>query len=102
MKKLVMMCAIVAAAVSAQAASFTWGGAIAAEDGTSEPNAGSVAYLLYSDSAFGTISKFYADTKTTDVGGTLRQSYTITAADASAFGFEETGPRGGTCFMFLS
>ena len=85
MKKLIMLCAIVAAAVGANAASFDWGGAIAAEDGMSVPNSGTTAYLLYSDSAFGTISSFDTGTKTTNAGGTMVDQYTITAADASNY-----------------
>ena len=47
MKKLIMLCAIVAAAVSVHAASFTWGGAFATEDGSDTLPAGLNAYLVY-------------------------------------------------------
>ena len=89
MKKLVMLCAIVAAAVSVHAASFSWGGAIAAEDGLSTVASGSTAYLLYSDSAFGSITSFNDSTKTTNAGGTMVDSYSITAADAGNYAFEK-------------
>ena len=89
MKKLVMMCAIVAMAVSAHAAAFTWGGAIAAEDGETALPSGLNAYLLYSDSAFGSITSFDSGTKTTNAGGSMVDSYTLTSADVEAFGFEK-------------
>ena len=90
MKKLLVMSAIVAAAVCANAASITWGGAICAEDGVSEPNSGTIAYLLYSDSTFGAITEFNSETKTTNAGGTMVDQYTITAADATNYGFADT------------
>ena len=90
MKKLVMLCAIVATAVSVHAASFSWGGAIAAEDGLATVGSSATAYLLYSDSAFGSITSFNADTKTTNAGGTLRQTHAITAAEAGGYAFNET------------
>ena len=62
MKKLVMMCAIVATAISVHAASFEWGGAIANEAGDDTLPSGLNAYLLYSDSAFGTINSFNTST----------------------------------------
>ena len=90
MKKLLVMSAIVAAAFCANAASFTWGGAICAEDGVSAPNSGTTAYLLYSDAAFGAISEFNTATKTTNAGGTMVDQYTITATDASNYAFQGT------------
>ena len=87
MKKLVMLCAVVAATVSVHAASLKWGGAICAEDGLSEVGSGATAYLLYSDSAFGSITKFNTATQTTDAGGTLRQTYAITDTDAANYSF---------------
>ena len=90
MKKLIMLCAIVAAAVSVNAASLKWGGAICAEDGVETVGSSATAYLLYSDSAFGTITKFNTETKTTDAGGTLRQTYAITSTDAANYSFTET------------
>ena len=89
MKKLVMLCAIVAAAVSVHAASLKWGGAICAEDGVSEVGSGATAYLLYSDSAFGTINSFNTSTMTTDAGGTMVQSHAITASEAGNYAFAE-------------
>ena len=65
------------------------GGAIAAEDGMSVPNSGTTAYLLYSDSTFGAITEFNTETKTTNVGGTMVDQYTITAGDAAAYGFAD-------------
>ncbi len=90
MKKLVIMCAIVATAVSVHAASMKWGGAIAAEDGETALASGLNAYLLYSDSAFSGITSFNADTKTTNAGGTLRQTYTLTSDDVANYAFSST------------
>ena len=90
MKKLVMMCAIVAAAVSVRAATYTWGGAICDTDGSTALSGGQTAYLLYSDTAFGSITTFYTDTLTTDGGGTMVQSHAITAAEAGGYVFTET------------
>ena len=90
MKKLVMLCAVVAAAVGANAATMKWGGAICAEDGVSAPNSGTTAYLLYSDSAFGAISSFNTSTKTTNAGGTTVASYTINAGDAASYTFSSS------------
>ncbi len=90
MKKLLVMLAIVAAAVGAHAASFSWGGAIAAPDGMAEVGSGATAYLLYSDTAFTGISEFNTDTKTTNAGGTLVQTHAITATEASAYAFSDT------------
>lgn len=89
MKKLVMMCAIVAAAISVHAASIKWGGAIAAEDGETALASGLNAYLLYSDSAFSGITSFNADTKTTNAGGTLVDSHELTSTDVSNYAFAE-------------
>ena len=90
MKKLVMLCAIVAAAVSVHAASFEWGGAIAAEDGMATVGSSATAYLLYSDSAFGTINSFNTSTMTTDAGGTLMQTHAITSGEAGNYVFSDT------------
>ena len=90
MKKLVMMCAVVVAAVSAYAAQFSWGGAFATEDGQDTLPSGLNVYLVYSDSAFGTITSFDTATKTTNAGGTLRQTYTLTADDSAGWAFEAT------------
>ena len=90
MKKLVMLCAIVAAAVSVHAASFEWGGAIAAEDGTATVGSSATAYLLYSDTAFGSITSFDTDSKTTNAGGTLRQTHAITSGEAGNYVFSDT------------
>ena len=90
MKKLVMMCAIVAAVVSAHAASMKWGGAICAEDGATALSGGETAYLLFSDTAFGTINSFNTSTLTTDAGGTMVQSHIITTAEAGGYVFSET------------
>jgi len=90
MRKLVMMCAIVAAAVSVHAASFEWGGAIGNEDASDTLPSGLNAYLLYSDSAFGTINSFNSSTMTTDAGGTLRQTYTLSADDSAGWAFAAT------------
>ena len=90
MKKLVMLCAIVAAAVSVHAASFEWGGAIAAEDGMATVGSSATAYLLYSDTAFGSITSFDTDSKTTNAGGTLRQTHAITSGEAGNYVFSDT------------
>ena len=87
-----MLCAIVAAAVSVHAASFTWGGAIANEDCSDTLSSGLNAYLVYSatDVFSGGISTFNTATGTTDAGGTLRQTYTLTADDSAAWAFSAT------------
>ena len=90
MKKLIMLCAIVATAVSVHAASFEWGGAICAEDGVSTVGSGATAYLLYSDTAFGAITEFNTSTQTTDAGGTLRQTHAISSAEAAGYTFSDT------------
>ena len=90
MKKLLVMLAIVAAAVGVHAASFDWGGAIAAEDGNATANAGTVAYLLYSDSAFGSITEFNTSTQTTDGGGTVVQTHTVSSSEVASYVFTET------------
>jgi len=90
MKKIVMMCAIAAAVASAHAASMKWGGAIAAEDGETALSGGETAYLLFSDTAFGTINSFNTSTLTTDAGGTMVQSHTISSAEAGGYVFSET------------
>ena len=92
MKKLIMLCAIVAAAVSVHAASLAWGGAFANEAGTATLPAGLNAYLVYSDTdAFsGGISTFNTATGTTDKGGTLRQTYTLTADDEAGWAYSAT------------
>jgi len=90
MKRLVMMCTIVAVALSVHAASFEWGGAIAAEDGMATVGSSATAYLLYSDSAFGTINSFNTSTMTTDAGGELKQTHAMTATDIAAYAFSET------------
>ena len=90
MKKLVMLCAIVAAAVSVHAASFEWGGAIAAEDGQATVGSSATAYQLYSESAFGSITSFDTDSKTTNVGGTLKQTHAISSAEAAGYAFADT------------
>ena len=89
MKKLIMLCAIVAAAVSVHAASFSWGGAIATEDGSDTLPAGLNAYLVYSDTdVFSSgITTFNTATGTTDKGGTLRQTYALTDSDSGAWSF---------------
>lgn len=92
MKKLIMLCAIVAAAVSVHAASFTWGGAIATEDQSASLPAGLNAYLVYSDTdVFSSgITTFNTATGTTDKGGTLRQTYKLTADDEAGWAYSAT------------
>ena len=89
MKKLIMLCAIVAAAVSVHAASLAWGGAFANEAGDATLPAGLNAYLVYSDTDVfsGGISPFNTATGTTDKGGTLRQTYTLNSSDSENWGF---------------
>jgi len=89
MKKLIMMCVVVAAAISANAATFSWGGAICAEDGATALSGGETAYLLFSDTAFGTINSFNSSTMTTDAGGTMVKSHTITSGEAGNYAFSE-------------
>ena len=90
MKKLVVMCVSVAAMVSVHAASMDWGGAIAAEDGLTALSSGLTAYLLYSDAALSGITSFNTDTKTTNAGGSMVDSYTLSADDAANYSFTST------------
>ena len=69
---------------------FEWGGAIAAEDGQATVGSSATAYLLYSDSAFGSITSFDTDSKTTNVGGTLKQTHAISSAEAAGYAFADT------------
>ena len=89
MKKLIMLCAIVAAAVSVHAASLAWGGAFANEAGNDTLPAGLNAYLVYSETdVFSSgITTFNTVTGTTDKGGTLRQTYALTDSDSGAWSF---------------
>lgn len=79
--------ALLAAAVT-QAASFTWGGNVwnaASGDTASE---GTIINLVYFGSETpGTATKYDIATGLTDAGGTLVESHTLTAAEASGYEF---------------
>ena len=89
MKKLVVLMAVAAGAVAVNAASLAWGAAVCSPDGVTEVGAGSVAYLIYSETAFsGLASTYDIVTGTTDNGGVMVQSHTITSSEAAGFAFE--------------
>ena len=90
MKKLVVAAVAVAFAAVAQAASINWGGAISLPDGETELEGGTMAYLVWSTSAFSSTGAEFDGTDLT-VGGaavaTMVHSYQITADDAAGWSF---------------
>ncbi len=94
MKKLLVFAIASCLGIMANGASLNWGAALCESDGATEMSAGQVAYLIWSDTAFsGLASSFDKDAMTTDNGGTAVTSYTITADDASGWGFTSTFSR---------
>ena len=89
MKKIVMAVASVALATTVQAASVSWGGAIAHGDADTEMSAGSTAWLVWSSTAFdGVATKLDTTAGTTDNGGTVVGTYSISASDIEAYAFQ--------------
>ena len=93
MKKLIVAAVAVAFAAVSQAASVAWGGAISLPDGETELEGDTMAYLVWSTSAFsGTGAEF--DGTDLTIGGaavaTMVHSYQISADDAAAWSFMAT------------
>ena len=91
MKKIVMFIAVLAAVFTSNAASLKWGAGVAESDGATAVSAGQVAYLVWSDTAFsGLATSFDKDAMTTDNGGSVVASHTMTADEAgTAYGFSD-------------
>ena len=83
MKKLLMFIAVAASACAVNAASLAWGAGVAESDGETAVSAGQVAYLVWSSSAFGgLVSTFDSSAMTTDKGGTVVASHTLSSYEA--------------------
>lgn len=90
MKKLMIAVCAVAFAVSVQAASILWGGAVSEPDGATEVAANTMAYLVYSDASFvGTGATFDGTklTKGSDTLATMVSSHSISASEATNWEF---------------
>ena len=90
MKKLMIAAAIVCVAAFAQAAQVSWGGAIANVDCTDTLPTGTQAWLVYSATAFsGTATKAdsFALGSTVDNGGSIVDSYALSAVDSGSWAF---------------
>ena len=94
MKKLMIAAALVCSAAVTQAASVYWGGAVATPDGDGYLATGTQAALLYSSEAFTTAAtslSSWAKEATSDNGGSIVATYTLTEYDArSASAFSST------------
>src|SRR5574344_166805 len=89
MKKLAMLVAATACAVSLNAATLKWGSAVCESDGATAVTAGQMVYLIYSATAFSGLTSTYDSTAgTTDNGGKMVSSYTITAQNATEYVFK--------------
>ncbi len=94
MKKLLMFIAVAASACAVNAASMNWGAAVCDPDGSSAVPVGSTAYLIWSDTAFsGLATSFNSADGTTDNGGEMVASYSLTSADVGNYTFESTFER---------
>ena len=94
MKKLLMFIAVAACACAANAAALNWGAAVADPNGSDPVPTGSTALLIWSDTAFsGLASSYDSSAGTTDNGGTMVQSYSITSSDAAYYSFATTFER---------
>ncbi len=88
MKKLLMFIAVAASACAVNAAALQWGAAVCDPNGSDPVPTGSTALLIWSDTAFsGLASSYDSSAGTTDNGGTMVQSYSITSADAAGYSF---------------
>ena len=75
--------AIVCAAAMSQAASLNWGAGVYNGSAGPDCEAGQMAYLIYSDTAFsGVATKFNINDLTTDNGGTAVHQHELTSTDA--------------------
>ena len=91
MKKLMIAIASVALAAMVEAASVSWGGAIANGDADTEMTAGSTAWLIWSATEFtGVATTLDTLAGTADNGGTIVGTYDITASDIENFAFLST------------
>ena len=87
MKKLMIIACAMAFAAVAQAASVSWGGAIAAPDYATSGAAAeypATAYLLWASTDLGTSTSFDTATGLSNTGFKMVDSYTITETDATA------------------
>ena len=97
MKKLMIALAVVAVAAVTQAASVSWGGAIAHGDADTEMSAGSTAWLLWSSTAFeGAATKLDTSAGTADNGGSIVGTYSITASDIESYTFSAIYTKAGS------
>ena len=88
MKKIMIAIASVALAVTVEAASVNWGGAIANGDPDTEMTAGSTAWLIWSSTAFtGAATQLDTAAGTANNGGTIVSTYTVKAADIEGYSF---------------
>lgn len=91
MKKILIAIASVALAVTVEAASVNWGGAIANGDPDTEMTAGSTAWLIWSSTAFtGAATKLDTSAGTANNGGTIVGTYTVTSGDIESYTFTST------------
>ena len=87
MRKLMIIACAIAFSAVAQAASVSWGGAIAAPDYATSGAAAeypATAYLLWAATDLGTSTSFDTATGLSNTGFTMVDSYAITATDATA------------------
>ena len=91
MKKIMIALASVALAVTVQAASVNWGGAIANGDADTKMSAGSTAWLIWSATEFtGVPASLDTAAGTATNGGKIVGTYEITAADITSYTFTST------------
>lgn len=91
MKKIMIALASVALAVTVQAASVNWGGAIANGDADTKMSAGSTAWLIWSATEFtGVPASLDTTVGTATNGGKIVGTYEITAADILSYTFIST------------
>ncbi len=95
MKKLLMFIAVAASACAVNAAALNWGAGVAESDGETAVSADQVAYLVWSSSAFGgLVSTFDSSAMTTDKGGSVVASHTISSYEAgTGYNFVDTFER---------
>ena len=97
MKKIMIAIASVALAVTVEAASVNWGGAIATGDPDTEMTAGSTAWLIWSSTAFtGAATQLDTAAGTANNGGTIVSTYTVKAADIESFTFQSSYVNAGS------
>ena len=89
MKKLMIAIASVALAATVEAASVSWGGAIANGDADTQMTAGSTAWLIWSATEFtGVATKLDTSAGTADNGGTIVGTYAMSADDIKDYVFQ--------------